>query len=131
MEALTIRQKREQHIADKIVNKFRLFLFDFDKSSLTEKNKKVMNLIAKEIKPTSSVTVYGFADRTGEAKHNLELSTDRANAVADYIRAHAKPAAIESEGKGSEQTMFDNTSPEGRFFCRTVCSNQTPVEDGN
>jgi len=129
VDALTLKQKREQHIADKQVNKYRLFLFDFDQANLTAKNKAVISIINQEIKPTSTVTVFGFADRSGEAKHNLELSDDRAKIVADFIRAHSNPANIQSEGKGIDPTMFDNDLPEGRFFSRTVFVQvETPIE---
>src|SRR5579872_2967927 len=97
LSALTIKEKREQHIADKTVNKYRLFLFDFDQANLTAKNKEVISIIDEEIKPSSIVTVYGFSDHSGEAKHNQQLSAQRAQAVGNFIRDHSHPANIVTE----------------------------------
>ena len=67
LQALTIRKKKELHIADKRVDKFSLFLFDFDQSTLSPRSLDIMRMVEQAVKPTSSVAVIGFCDRTGEA----------------------------------------------------------------
>jgi outer membrane protein OmpA-like peptidoglycan-associated protein len=56
----------------------------------------------------------------GEADYNQKLSERRAASVHDLLREFLPNAAIRSEGVGESQLLFDNTLPEGRFYCRTV-----------
>jgi outer membrane protein OmpA-like peptidoglycan-associated protein len=130
LKALTLRKKRELRIADKRIDKFSLFLFEFDKSDLSKRSDLILRSIEKAIHPNSDVTVIGFTDRTGEAEHNKALSEDRARAVADHIDINAHPAHIHSEGRGDTELLFDNSLPEGRYFCRTVYVRvETPVNE--
>jgi len=132
LKALTLRKKREQRIADKRIDKFSLFLFDFDQSKLSTQAEAILSMVEKAVQPTSDVEVIGFTDRTGEAEHNKSLSEDRARAVADHIAAHAHPAHIHDAGRGDMELLFDNALPEGRYFSRTVYVRvETPVGEGD
>lgn len=130
MRALTLRRKREQRIENRRVDKFSLFLFDFDQASLSKRTEAVLQLISKAVQSNSTVLVTGYTDRTGEAEHNKQLSEARARTVADYINRTAHPQKITSIGFGDTQLLFDNALPEGRYFNRTVYVRvETPIAE--
>ncbi len=64
---------------------------------------------------TDTVNVVGHTDRLGETDANRELSRRRAEAVARWI-----DRAVLIQGRGEESVLFDNTTPEGRFYSRSV-----------
>jgi outer membrane protein OmpA-like peptidoglycan-associated protein len=71
--------------------------------------------------PDSSVQVIGHTDSTGDATYNLGLSLQRANAVADILQAGGVSYnRINSFGKGEEQPVASNLTPEGRAQNRRV-----------
>lgn len=62
--------------------------FVLDRSVLTEASKAQLPALlaaVRERKPTE-ITVFGHADSSGTRERNLKLSSDRANAVADWLR---------------------------------------------
>lgn len=62
-------------------------LFDFDKYNLSAQGKAELNDVAQKLKNCSSnVTVTGYTDRLGSVAYNLNLSQNRANTVASYLR---------------------------------------------
>lgn len=62
-------------------------LFDFDKYYLSSQGKTELNDVAQKLKNCGShVTVTGYTDRLGSVPYNLELSQNRANTVASYLR---------------------------------------------
>ncbi len=129
LRALTLRTKRETRMEDKRIDKFSLFLFDYDQAVLTPASEHILEAVERIVQPTSTVYVIGFTDRTGEAQHNVELSRARAQVVAEHIGAHVPGATIHGEGRGFSQILFDNATPEGRYFCRTTYVRvETPVK---
>ena len=73
--------------------------FDFDTSSLTETAKAVIDDAVSQISLRGDcaieiVLVHGYADRSGEAAYNLELSERRANSVRDALIARGIPADL-------------------------------------
>lgn len=67
--------------------------FLLDRVVLTEASKAQLPALlaaARERRPTE-ITVYGHADASGSPQRNLKLSAERAQAVADWLRA-ADPA---------------------------------------
>jgi peptidoglycan-associated lipoprotein len=62
--------------------------FDFDQSELREADRPVLDRFAgvvKEYYPGALVTAEGFADPSGDYRHNLALGQARADAVRDYL----------------------------------------------
>ncbi|MDZ4745193.1 MAG: OmpA family protein [bacterium] len=104
------------------VSRLSLIVFDFDQSGITDANKAMMKrVIAASANNGSTATIKGSTDRLGELAHNMELSTARAHSVEQYIRTVAPGVRIESvEGLGPSELPYDNSLPEGRFYCRTV-----------
>ena len=114
------------------VGRLNLIVFDFDKSNISESNKNMIkSFIANSIFTNSNTTVTGSTDLLGEKNYNKTLSLDRANEVANYIKQINPNYNInEIKGLGSDKILFDNNTPEGRFYCRTVLVEvKTPVKD--
>ncbi|TAE23578.1 MAG: VWA domain-containing protein [Candidatus Kapaibacterium sp.] len=116
VEVISIAKKRAAKTADKEVNTFGLLLFDFNKSEVSEQHQNILGIVKQRMNPSSRITIIGYTDRTGNAQTNKTLSLQRANTAATALQ---RTDAI-IEGRGSEGLMHDNTTPEGRFYCRTV-----------
>ena len=116
VELVTIEQKRQNATKDTIINVYNLILFDFNKSTLDLTNKAITDIIKSEIPENAIVKVTGYTDIIGKEEYNLKLSTARALSTSKALGAKN----VTSEGKGEYELLFDNTFPEGRFYCRTV-----------
>lgn len=67
------------------------------------------------------VTITGFTDSTGSAKHNLVLSEARARSVTNYLRTNGlKAKTFLSEGQGAADPVASNATPAGRAQNRRV-----------
>ena len=113
------------------VGRLNLIVFDFDKADISSSNQEmIQDFIKLGINPDSFTKITGSTDRLGEAKYNQNLSLRRAEAVAGFIK-NVIPnfKADEIEGLGSSVLEFDNSLPEGRFYCRTVLIEvKTPIK---
>jgi outer membrane protein OmpA-like peptidoglycan-associated protein len=127
LKLITIQIKRESKlIEDKEIDNFSLILFDFDQADLNEINQNILEQFVRgRLKQSSQVEITGYADRTGDPEYNRNLALLRASATArqlDLTNASIK-------GIGSDELLYDNNYPEGRFYCRTVrITVVTPVE---
>ncbi len=125
VEQITIETKIFEMIEDKEIDKFSLILFDFDKATLGKENESIVKIARNRIRKNSTVAITGYSDRTGEEQHNLKLSQRRANATAKALGMNLANA----KGVGESQLLYDNDTPEGRFYCRTVIIEiVTPIE---
>lgn len=112
----SLSHKIRQHLKDTVYKNFSLILFGFDRSSLDTANKRMLAAIQKEVADAFSITITGYADRTGEPEHNITLSQERAVATRDFLRVNDH-ATIVAKGFSPK---YPNDNPEGRFYCRTV-----------
>jgi outer membrane protein OmpA-like peptidoglycan-associated protein len=114
----TIKKKREEIQNDTIFQRYSLIVFDFDKSELTSNHRLILDQIRNKIKTNSIVSIYGYSDRTGTNEYNKELSNKRIDEIVRYL----KPAssAINRYPIGSDEFLFDNNTPQGRSYSRTV-----------
>jgi len=113
---VTIAEKRTGGGTDKSIDRFSLILFGFDKSEITPEHQATLSTVKRAIGPTSTVTVTGYTDRSGAEDYNKRLSEQRARAVATALGAQ-RASVI---GQGEVLPLYDNTTPEGRFYSRTV-----------
>lgn len=113
---ITLRRKREERIGDRVIDRYSLILFDFDRSDLDETNFKIGTEVRGRIAPNATVTITGHSDRIGDELHNQRLSQERARSVARVLGVPAERAS----GVGEKRLLFDNDLPEGRFYSRTV-----------
>ena len=120
--------KREERVTQKmgfkVVEKYALILFDYDSTEIKERNKMVLDRVIKRIQelPLAEVTIVGHTDILGKADYNKKLSERRAKAVYDKVMASdiTSRERIVYRGDGLANPLYDNTSPEGRSFNRTV-----------
>ena len=78
------------------------FLFDFDKDTLTEKGKEVVDKVAAQLKESKAqeVKVAGYTDRLGSESYNMDLSQRRANRVKARLTEQGVDAQISAVGHG-------------------------------
>ena len=120
--------KREERSAQKegyrVMEKYALILFDFNRAEIREKNRDVIDRIVDRIKevPTARISIVGHTDIIGQEAYNLDLSSRRAKAAYDMILAGGVPEGdnISYNGIGPNDALFDNELPEGRALNRTV-----------
>ena len=71
--------------------------------------------------PNSTVQVIGHADNTGTAAYNQQLSSRRAQSVAEVLTGAGVPGSrVVSLGRGEDQPIASNLTPEGRALNRRV-----------
>jgi outer membrane protein OmpA-like peptidoglycan-associated protein len=116
-----LAQKKDLRVQEK----YALILFDFDKDTIDAQNQEIVNRIVVRIKtlPKATVEIVGHTDNIGKEAYNLKLSECRALAVYKMLTAaYGEPTGdrIRYSGVGPNTPLFDNQSPEGRSFNRTV-----------
>lgn len=116
VELISIEEKRKNATKDTIINVYNLILFDFNKSTLDPTNKRITDIIKSEIPDNAIVKVTGYTDMIGKEDYNMKLSTARAKSTADALNYNNTTYT----GKGEYELLFDNSTPEGRYYCRTV-----------
>lgn len=71
--------------------------------------------------PDSTVQIIGNTDNVGSAAYNQDLSQRRAGSVAAILRSGGvNPARIVAFGRGEDQPVASNLTPEGRAQNRRV-----------
>lgn len=115
---------KAQKIEYKVMEKYALILFDYDSAAIKERNKTVIDRVVKRIKevPGAAVTILGQTDIIGTENYNVALSQKRAKAVFEHVIGSAieSPERVSFKGNGPHDPPYDNTTPEGRSFNRTV-----------
>ena len=125
IEHITIDKKRIEGSADKEFEYYSLILFDYGKFTLSSAHKKVIDFVKKRVSPNSTISIIGYTDKIGDEEINDRISTNRAKSVAKLLDFEN----AETYGLGKRELLFDNSLPEGRFYCRTVrISIETPIE---
>jgi outer membrane protein OmpA-like peptidoglycan-associated protein len=120
--------RRQEQVAQKmgykVMEKYALILFDFDKADIKARNRVVVDRIISRLGeiPDADVTIVGHTDTIGSEQYNLKLSERRAKAVYDQmIAAGMTPGEkIVHQGVGPSFPLYDNSLPEGRALNRTV-----------
>lgn len=75
----------------------------------------------KELPGTPRLRVVGYSDDSGTPEHNVDLSFRRARAVVEYLKRQGVPAErLEYVGRGTDNPLAPNDSPEGRALNRRV-----------
>lgn len=121
IEYISFSKKKTDDLPDRIVSKYSLILFDFDKAEVSAADRKIIDEhIIPAIKFNSNIRIYGYTDRIGDEKYNQNLATKRAEAVKNYIVSKKKDVKIETIGVGETVPIFNNDLPIGRHLSRTV-----------
>ncbi len=98
-------------------------LFATDSAALRPDLRNDLVAVARSLLnyPNTVVEVIGHTDNTGTAAYNYDLSQRRAGAVAAELRANGVPGArIRAFGRGFDQPVASNATPEGRAQNRRV-----------
>ncbi len=71
--------------------------------------------------PEVKIEICGFTDNGGNAASNKKLSLHRAETVRAYLILRGiDPSRITAVGRGGEDPITDNSTPEGRAFNRRI-----------
>jgi outer membrane protein OmpA-like peptidoglycan-associated protein len=95
--------------------------FDFDKFSLKPASTVELDRLVAllQANPTLKIRLNGYTDSVGTAKHNLELSQQRAQAVVDYLVSKGITASrLSAKGYGASHPIASNETEEGRALNR-------------
>ena len=106
-----------------IVNLPQDILFQTDSASLRPDLRSDLVAVSRNLQqfPDTIVQVIGHADNSGAAAYNQDLSQRRAQAVAGAIaQGGVNPGRISAFGRGEDQPIASNLTPEGRAQNRRV-----------
>lgn len=98
-------------------------LFATDSASLRPTLQSDLRTVAQSLMayPETTVQVIGHTDNTGDAGYNLDLSQRRAQAVANVLASEGVPSyRVQTIGRGEDQPIASNLTPEGRAQNRRV-----------
>ncbi len=97
--------------------------FDFGKSVLSEDSYPELNRVVKLMNenPEMEIEISGHTDNVGSDSFNIKLSTERAEAVKEYLVAQKIDShRISSKGYGKSKPVDTNETEEGRQKNRRV-----------
>jgi outer membrane protein OmpA-like peptidoglycan-associated protein len=99
--------------------------FEFDSAAITPAAQADIEGLASAIVKnglTGSIYVHGYTDNLGSHEHGLQLSADRAKAVATLLqdRLRGQPVRLVIGGYGEEDPVADNSTPQGQMLNRRV-----------
>jgi len=98
--------------------------FEAGSARLTNIAKAILDEVALRMKqePSATAVVIGYTDDRENTGANQDLDRRRAEAVRDYLvtRHGIDPARITVEGRGTADSIGDNTTAEGRLRNRRV-----------
>ncbi|GKY88229.1 OmpA family protein [Sinisalibacter aestuarii] len=98
-------------------------LFATDSATLSGPLRSDLAVLARHLNkyPDSNVQVVGHTDNVGSAAYNLNLSRQRASAVAaELISGGVSSGRVTSIGRGEDQPVASNLTAEGRAQNRRV-----------
>ncbi|WP_208349873.1 OmpA family protein [Pseudaestuariivita rosea] len=98
-------------------------LFDFDSTAVRSSLRRDLGVLADSLNryPNSNVIVIGHTDNVGSASYNQDLSERRARAVSSVlINNGVRGGRLRSIGRGEDQPVASNLTPEGRQQNRRV-----------
>ncbi|MCC6846254.1 MAG: OmpA family protein [Bacteroidetes bacterium] len=125
---LTLRKKRYELKNDMRIERFSLIVFDFNSAELSSANRKILEDIKSRITPESRIAIAGYADRTGELAYNSDLARRRCIEAQNFL--NLPDDRVEILPVGSRSLLYDNSSPQGRSYSRTVqISISTPIRE--
>jgi outer membrane protein OmpA-like peptidoglycan-associated protein len=99
-------------------------LFASGQSTLLPIAEKTLSDVAKallELPSQSRISVVGYTDSVGSSENNQRLSQQRAQSVRDFLVTRGVPSErLDAVGRGEEQPVASNDTPEGRANNRRV-----------
>ncbi len=97
--------------------------FAYNSANLKPQFYDVLNSVAKVVNHYEKTVLLcaGYTDSTGSAAHNLQLSKQRAQAVATYLISQGvMPGRLVTQGFGETHPIASNATDQGRAWNRRV-----------
>ena len=97
--------------------------FETNSTKITRESRPTLDHTVEVLKanPKYHVTIVGHTDDRGTREHNVKLSEERAEAVADYLVQHGVPRErVHTRGMGPDEPVADNATDEGRAQNRRI-----------
>jgi len=107
----------------KLTELFKTVYFNSGKSAITDNTSQLLDQAAGIMTKysTAKFSISGYADSTGSAKRNLQLTNDRANAVKNYlVTKGVSESNLTAKGFGEENPIASNRTKAGRAKNRRV-----------
>ncbi len=108
-------------------------LFEYDDSKTVQTYEDFLrNEVAPNIPNGSTVYIHGHTDKIGEENHNMELSTGRSvdaqRVLQEALQSLGRTVTFDAYGFGETdyRAPFANTTPESRYYNRTVVIDVVP-----
>jgi len=98
-------------------------VFDEGAATIRSVSHELLDTVARALAehPSIAVEVQGHTDSPGDDQQNLELSTQRAEAVKQYlIDAGVDPARLTAKGYGETRPIESNRTSQGRALNRRI-----------
>ena len=97
--------------------------FDVDKATIKPESMGTLNMIMKVMNnnPDLKFEIDGYTDNSGDSKHNMELSQQRADAIkAQLVSMGIDASRLTTKGEGATNPISTNDTPEGKANNRRV-----------
>lgn len=98
-------------------------LFAVDKSNVNDASKANLTELSQTLLkyPDTEILIEGHTDASGADDHNMKLSKERAESVANFLKTlNVHGSRISTVGYGETQPVADNTTVEGKAQNRRV-----------
>lgn len=118
VEYVTLQTMRSRQEEGKMVERYSLIVFDFNSAQLNPANQRTMDRVKARIQPESKVRIVGYADKSGNPEYNRNLARKRCLEVQKVLGLSDDRVTLEPVG--SDRLIFENETPEGRSYSRTV-----------
>ncbi|SBV52693.1 OmpA family protein [Xanthomonas bromi] len=112
----------EQGVLDQTLGN-RIIEFQSGSARLTPLGMSVLDDMVEKMSQMNDARflIVGHTDNVGQRESNLALSQERAQAVKDYmVQKGIDGARMNVQGKGPDQPVADNASPDGRARNRRI-----------
>ncbi len=108
--------------------------FAVDSANLSPNAQNTFNSIANVLKDydKTAIHVVGFTDSTGSEQHNLKLSQERAQSVAQFLESRGvNSQRVLTWARGESEPVASNDTAAGRAQNRRVAIVIKPIVKGN
>ena len=118
VEYVTLQTMRARQEEGKMVERYSLIVFDFNSAQLNASNQRIVDRVKARIQPETRVRIVGYADRSGNPEYNRNLARKRCLEVQRVLDLSDDRVTLEPVG--SDRLIYENETPEGRSYSRTV-----------